>query len=319
MTELQQHAPVDQAVAARAFWLREPGAGEIRACRAARAGARRGAGAHAALGRQPRHRDAGLPRRCAAEPVRRHAGAVPGGRLPGPGQVRLPQRRRGRGTGRPAARPHGVLPAPAPDGVRRAGRRGAPRARGRAGRARAVLAGTVETAVNALWDAAPLVGDRVAVVGAGMVGCCVARLLARHPRRVGDAGRRRSVPGRGRGGARRRLRLAGRRRPAAATWSCTPAPARPGCSARSSCSPTEGTVRRPQLVRRRPGAASLGGAFHSGRLADPRQPGRRRVARAPTRPPTTADRLALALELLRDPRVRRAARPASRRSRSCRT
>src|SRR5690348_9622239 len=47
--------------------------------------------------------------------------------------------------------------------------------------ARAVLAGTVETAVNALWDAAPAVGDRVAVVGAGMVGCCVARLLARMP------------------------------------------------------------------------------------------------------------------------------------------
>ncbi|QRN79680.1 MAG: dehydrogenase [Nocardiopsis sp. BM-2018] len=47
--------------------------------------------------------------------------------------------------------------------------------------ARAVLAGTVETAVNALWDAAPLVGDRVAVVGAGMVGCCVARLLAQVP------------------------------------------------------------------------------------------------------------------------------------------
>src|SRR3954454_18156106 len=43
--------------------------------------------------------------------------------------------------------------------------------------ARAVLAGTVETAVNALWDAAPLLGDRVTVVGAGMVGCCVARLL----------------------------------------------------------------------------------------------------------------------------------------------
>src|SRR5262249_10530447 len=47
--------------------------------------------------------------------------------------------------------------------------------------ARAVLAGTVETAVNALWDARPLLGDRVAVVGAGMVGCCVARLLGRHP------------------------------------------------------------------------------------------------------------------------------------------
>jgi threonine dehydrogenase-like Zn-dependent dehydrogenase len=46
---------------------------------------------------------------------------------------------------------------------------------------RAVLAGAVETAVNALWDAGPLVGDRVAVVGAGMVGCCVARLLAGIP------------------------------------------------------------------------------------------------------------------------------------------
>src|ERR671938_602057 len=47
--------------------------------------------------------------------------------------------------------------------------------------ARAVLAGTVETAVNAVWDAAPLLGDRVTVVGAGMVGCCVARLLRRFP------------------------------------------------------------------------------------------------------------------------------------------
>ncbi|MDR3079482.1 MAG: FAD-dependent oxidoreductase [Streptomyces sp.] len=46
---------------------------------------------------------------------------------------------------------------------------------------RAVLAGTVETAVNALWDAGPLIGDRIAVVGGGMVGCCVAALLARHP------------------------------------------------------------------------------------------------------------------------------------------
>jgi threonine dehydrogenase-like Zn-dependent dehydrogenase len=46
---------------------------------------------------------------------------------------------------------------------------------------RAVLAGTVETAVNAVWDAAPLLGDRIAVVGAGMVGCCVARLLRQVP------------------------------------------------------------------------------------------------------------------------------------------
>ncbi|TYK46043.1 zinc-dependent alcohol dehydrogenase [Actinomadura decatromicini] len=46
---------------------------------------------------------------------------------------------------------------------------------------RAVLAGTVETAVNALWDAAPLVGDRIAVVGGGMVGCSVAGVLAGFP------------------------------------------------------------------------------------------------------------------------------------------
>jgi threonine dehydrogenase-like Zn-dependent dehydrogenase len=47
--------------------------------------------------------------------------------------------------------------------------------------ARAVLAGTVETAVNALWDAAPLVGDRIAVVGGGMVGSSVAAVLAGFP------------------------------------------------------------------------------------------------------------------------------------------
>src|SRR3954452_14567949 len=47
--------------------------------------------------------------------------------------------------------------------------------------ARAILAGTVETAVNALWDAAPLIGDRIAVVGGGMVGCSVAALLAKYP------------------------------------------------------------------------------------------------------------------------------------------
>ena len=47
--------------------------------------------------------------------------------------------------------------------------------------ARAILTGTVETAVNAVWDAAPHVGDRIAVVGAGMVGASVARVLAGFP------------------------------------------------------------------------------------------------------------------------------------------
>ena len=35
---------------------------------------------------------------------------------------------------------------------------------------RAVLAANMETTVNALWDAGPRVGDRIAVVGAGVVG-----------------------------------------------------------------------------------------------------------------------------------------------------
>lgn len=46
---------------------------------------------------------------------------------------------------------------------------------------RAVLAGTVETAVNALWDGRPLYGDRVAVVGGGMVGASVTALLGSLP------------------------------------------------------------------------------------------------------------------------------------------
>jgi hypothetical protein len=46
---------------------------------------------------------------------------------------------------------------------------------------RAVLAGTVETGINALWDAAPRIGDRVAVVGAGMVGGIIAALVRRFP------------------------------------------------------------------------------------------------------------------------------------------
>ncbi|AUZ36491.1 dehydrogenase [Arthrobacter sp. PGP41] len=46
---------------------------------------------------------------------------------------------------------------------------------------RAVLTGTVETAVNALWEAGPRLGDRIAVVGAGLVGGMVATLLRTFP------------------------------------------------------------------------------------------------------------------------------------------
>jgi len=47
--------------------------------------------------------------------------------------------------------------------------------------ARAVLAANMETALNAIWDAELRAGDRVAVVGAGVVGLLCGYLAARHP------------------------------------------------------------------------------------------------------------------------------------------
>jgi len=46
---------------------------------------------------------------------------------------------------------------------------------------RAVLGANMETALNGLWDAAPLMGERIVVVGAGVVGLLVARLASQIP------------------------------------------------------------------------------------------------------------------------------------------
>ncbi len=46
---------------------------------------------------------------------------------------------------------------------------------------RAVLAANLETALNGVWDARPHVGDRIAVIGAGTVGCLAAWLASRIP------------------------------------------------------------------------------------------------------------------------------------------
>jgi threonine dehydrogenase-like Zn-dependent dehydrogenase len=46
---------------------------------------------------------------------------------------------------------------------------------------RAVLAANMETALNGIWDASPRPGDRVSVIGAGVVGCLVAALAAGMP------------------------------------------------------------------------------------------------------------------------------------------
>jgi threonine dehydrogenase-like Zn-dependent dehydrogenase len=165
--------------------------------------------------------------------------------------------------------------------------------------ARAVLAGTVETAVNALWDAAPLVGDRVAVVGAGMLGCCVARLLGRFP------------------GVRVTLVDVDADRADIATALgvdfALPEEADGGCDLTVHTSATsaglqlgldllaaEGTVIDLSWYGNTEVRLSLGGAFHSERLGiRSSQVGVVSPARAGRR--TAADRLALALELLRDP------------------
>ena len=46
---------------------------------------------------------------------------------------------------------------------------------------RAVLAANMETALNIVWDAAPLAGERILVIGAGVVGLLVSSLLVRIP------------------------------------------------------------------------------------------------------------------------------------------
>lgn len=164
---------------------------------------------------------------------------------------------------------------------------------------RAVLAGTVETAVNALWDAAPLVGDRITVVGAGMVGCCVARLLARFPGvRVTlvdvDPGRADVARALGVGFAMPADAADGRDLVVHA--SATSA----GLQQSLDLLVREGTVIDLSWYGDHDVTLSLGGAFHSRRLGiRASQVGTVALARRATR--TMADRLALALELLRDP------------------
>lgn len=46
---------------------------------------------------------------------------------------------------------------------------------------RAVLAANMETAINGVWDAEPMLGERICVIGAGVVGTLVAYLCAQIP------------------------------------------------------------------------------------------------------------------------------------------
>ncbi|WP_203983405.1 zinc-dependent alcohol dehydrogenase, partial [Sphaerisporangium rufum] len=165
--------------------------------------------------------------------------------------------------------------------------------------ARAVLAGTVETAVNALWDAAPLVGDRVAVVGAGMVGCAVARLLA------GIPGTRVQLvdvdPARARTAAALGVEFVPPERAAGDCDLVVHASATEEGLARSlELLAAEGTVIELSWYGDRRVRVPLGEAFHSRRLTvRASQVGTVSPARGGRR--SFADRLDLALRLLADP------------------
>lgn len=165
--------------------------------------------------------------------------------------------------------------------------------------ARAVLAGTVETAVNALWDAAPLVGDRVAVVGAGMVGCCAARLLARMPGvevTLVDID-----PARAETAAALGVRFAAPDdAPGDLDLVLHASATAAGLQRSLELLAPEATVVDLSWYGDREVTLSLGAEFHSRRLGiRASQVGAVSPARRGRR--TTADRLRLALELLRDP------------------
>ena len=165
--------------------------------------------------------------------------------------------------------------------------------------ARAVLAGAVETAVNALWDAPPLVGDRVSVIGGGMIGCAVAALLARFPGvRVElvdtDPTRAEVAAALGVDFAAPQTASGGRDLVVHASASAA------GLQRGLDLLAPEGTVLELSWYGDRPVQLSLGAAFHSGRLTiRSSQVGRVAPARRDSR--SYADRMAIALDLLADP------------------
>ncbi len=164
---------------------------------------------------------------------------------------------------------------------------------------RAVLAANMETAVNGVWDAAPGPGDRVVVVGGGVVGCLVAYLCGSLP------GARVTLvdPDPSRAPVAEALGVA---------WASAPpegadadlvvhASGQPtGLVDALAAAGTEATVLELSWFGDRSVALPRGEAFHARRLTiRSSQVGRIPPGRAPRW--THARRLALALELLDDP------------------
>ena len=285
-------------VDALAFWLREPGVGEIRPVRLAQpgpadvrvrtiwSGVSRGTETLVFRGAVP-------PAQYAAMRAPFQRGDFPGPLAYGYLNVGVVEDGPAELVGRTVfcLYPHQtvyVVPASAvhvvPDGV----------PAGRAG-----LAGTVETAVNALWDAGPRIGDRVAVVGAGMVGGCVARLLARVPGvevTMVDVDPSRAEVARALGAGFAAPDDAEGDLDLVVHTSATGA----GLQTAIDLLGFEGTVLELSWYGDTAATVGLGGSFHSKRLTvRASQVGAVAGSRRSRR--STADRLRLALELLRDP------------------
>ena len=165
--------------------------------------------------------------------------------------------------------------------------------------ARAVLAANLETALNGIWDARPHVGDRIAVVGGGTVGCLAAWLASRiggcevqlvdvNPRRAAIAralGVRFAEPAAAHADADVVIHVSG-------------APA--GLEVALRLAGDEATITELSWYGDQPVAASLGGAFHARRLTIRSS----QVGRIATTQRARWDhlrRMQLALSLLREP------------------
>ncbi|WP_026819967.1 zinc-dependent alcohol dehydrogenase [Arthrobacter castelli] len=164
---------------------------------------------------------------------------------------------------------------------------------------RAVLTGMVETAVNAMWEAGPRMGDRVAVIGAGMVGLLVAALLKRFP-----LGRLELIdidPGKAATAAAMGLGFAA---PAEAAGDCDIvihcSASQDGLATGLDLLGDDGELVEMSWYGDRRVQVPLGGAFHARRLSiRASQVGTVAAARRARR--TNRDRLVLAMELLQDP------------------
>lgn len=166
---------------------------------------------------------------------------------------------------------------------------------------RAALAANLETALNGLWDAGPRIGDRIAVVGAGVVGALAAALAAGIPaaqvelidiepakaRIAAALGVDFALPGDARGDADLVIHASG---------------SGDGLALALALAGFEATVLELSWYGSIPVHAPLGEGFHSRRLTlRASQVGTVATSRRARRTPP--ERLALALELLADARL----------------